>query len=73
VKENDMKLFGLRDYNDNEPYGVIISKSTTGLEVQGIIDEIKTEVEDYSVEDVRNRLPNDCTYIPLDVDEIVYF
>lgn len=56
----DKNIILLKDIEDNTTDAIITTETTTAKEIQEIIDNVKSEVEDWSCEDIFNALPEDC-------------
>lgn len=55
-----MNIILLKDIEDGNVDAIIKTKTTTAEEIQNIIDKVKSEVEDWTDEDIFNALPEDC-------------
>jgi hypothetical protein len=64
----------LKSLSDNDVNAIIISETTSGDDIQKIIDEVKSENEEWQCDDILNRLPDDCeVYVTWGCTETVYW
>ena len=64
----------LKSLSDDDVNAIIISETTSGDDIQKIIDEVKAENEEWQCDDILNRLPCDCkVYVTWGCTETVYW
>jgi len=64
----------LKSLSNDDVNVIIISETTSGDDIQKIIDEVKAENEEWQCDDVLDRLPDDCkAYTTWGCTETIYW